>query len=37
MRIAIAGVSMEALTRSSLLTEHSAVQIYRGPELLESV
>ena len=35
MRIAIAGVSMEALTRSPLLTEHSAVQIYRGPELLE--
>lgn len=34
MRIAIAGISMEALARSPLLTERAFVQIYRGDELI---
>jgi hypothetical protein len=35
MRIAIGGISFEAMTRSPIPTGRSAVQIYRERELLE--
>src|SRR5262245_60352795 len=35
MRIAIAGISFEALTRSPMLTGHRAVLVYRDQEIID--